>query len=126
MTTRQDMSKTEEHKATHLFPGGKRWNTYSHYLRERFGGRVQKISVHAGFSCPNRDGSKGRGGCTYCNNDGFVPAYCHPHDNVTTQLEKGVDFFCEKYPTQQYLAYFQSYTNTYAPVPVLKKLYAEA
>lgn len=87
---------------------------------------MQKISVNAGLSCPNRDGSKGRGGCTYCNNDGFVPAYCHPHDAVAVQLEKGIDFFRDKYPTQQYLAYFQSYSNTYAPVEQLEKLYYEA
>lgn len=88
--------------------------------------RYQKISIHAGFTCPNRDGRVGYGGCTYCNNQAFVPDYCQSTKTVTQQLVEGVDFFKQKYPGQKYIAYFQSYTNTYAPFNHLKELYEEA
>lgn len=88
--------------------------------------RIQKISIHAGFTCPNRDGRVGTGGCTYCNNQTFVPGYCQPAKTVTQQLEEGIGFFRKKYPGQKYIAYFQSYTNTYAPLERLKALYEEA
>lgn len=88
--------------------------------------RYQKISINAGFSCPNRDGKVGKGGCTYCNNQSFVPGYCQSQKSVTQQLEEGVLFFQHKYPHQKYIAYFQSYTNTYASLPTLKALYEEA
>ncbi len=102
------------------------YNDYGSYIRRIFGGRVQKLSVNAGFTCPNRDGSKGRGGCTYCNNKTFRPDYCQPGKSVTAQLDEGVAVFERKYPDMKYLAYFQSYTNTYAPVEILKKVYEEA
>lgn len=88
--------------------------------------RIQKISIHAGFTCPNRDGQVGWGGCTYCNNKAFVPDYCRPEKSITEQLEEGIAFFSAKYPTQQYIAYFQSYTNTYASFERLQELYEEA
>ncbi len=88
------------------------YKKYSDILNQKFGGRVQKISVNAGFTCPNRDGSKGRGGCIYCNNISFSPPYCHPQRGVEEQLEEGMRFF-QKYKSQKYIAYFQSYTNTY-------------
>ena len=88
--------------------------------------RLQKISINAGFSCPNRDGRVGRGGCSYCNNQSFVPGYCQSQKSVTQQLEEGKLFFHHKYPHQKYIAYFQSYTNTYAPLQHLKDLYEEA
>lgn len=88
--------------------------------------RIQKISIHAGFTCPNRDGRVGTGGCTYCNNQTFVPGYCQPVKTVTQQIEEGIGFFRKKYPDQKYIAYFQSYTNTYAPLDRLKSLYEEA
>ena len=88
--------------------------------------RIQKISIHAGFTCPNRDGRVGTGGCTYCNNQTFVPGYCQPAKTVTQQIEEGIGFFRKKYPGQKYIAYFQSYTNTYAPLERLKALYEEA
>ena len=91
-----------------------------------FDQRVQKISVDAGFSCPNRDGSKGVGGCTFCNNDSFNPAYTSPQDSITVQIEKGISFFAPKYNAQYYLAYFQAYSNTYDSMDVLKKRYNEA
>ncbi|MCF0159183.1 MAG: TIGR01212 family radical SAM protein [Bacteroidaceae bacterium] len=97
------------------------------YLREQFPDfRVQKISLHAGFTCPNRDGSIGWGGCTYCNNQTFNPEYCAQGKSVTEQLEEGKRFFARKYPTMKYLAYFQAYTNTYGELERLKSLYEEA
>lgn len=92
----------------------------------KFGERVQKISLNAGFSCPNRDGSKGIGGCSYCNNNSFNPNYCKPEKSITQQLNEGILFFSAKYKTQKYLAYFQAYTNTYADVNLIKELYNEA
>lgn len=88
--------------------------------------RVQKISIDAGFTCPNRDGSKGFGGCTYCNNASFTPFYVTNRKSITEQIEEGIVFFSKKYPTQKYLAYFQAYSNTYKPVDELKGLYEEA
>lgn len=104
----------------------KRYNDFSTYFMSKFKGRVQKISVNAGFTCPNRDGTKGVGGCTYCNNKTFQPSYCDLDNLLKTQLQDGIAFFSRKYPSMQYLAYFQSYTNTYAPVSVLRELYTEA
>jgi radical SAM protein (TIGR01212 family) len=91
-----------------------------------FDGRVQKISVNAGFTCPNRDGTRSVGGCTYCNNKTFQPSYCDLNNVLKVQLTEGIAFFSRKYTTMQYLAYFQSYTNTYAPVTILRELYTEA
>ncbi len=105
---------------------GKRYNDYSTYIKATFGARVQKISLDTGFTCPNRDGSKGFGGCTYCNNDTFNPDYCEPDKSIKQQLEEGIAFFGKKYKSQQYLAYFQAYTNTYADIELVKKLYLEA
>ncbi len=105
----------------------KRYNTYVHYLRQIFGSRVQKLSLDAGFSCPNRDGIKGTGGCTYCNNKAFNPSYCTPDKTITQQLKEGITFHKKRYKnTNKYLAYFQAYSNTYAPLPELKKSYHEA
>ncbi len=103
------------------------WRNYSDYLSGIFPGiKVQKIAVNAGFSCPNRDGTKGRGGCTYCNNTTFNPAYCTPRLSVAQQMAKGRDFFARKYPEMKYLAYFQAYTNTHGPVDKVISLYREA
>lgn len=104
----------------------KRYNDFSTHFRSMFEGRVQKISVNAGFTCPNRDGTQGIGGCTYCNNKTFQPSYCDLNNILKVQLKEGIAFFSRKYTTMQYLAYFQSYTNTYAPVSVLRELYYEA
>jgi len=104
----------------------KRYNTYSAYIKKHFGQRVQKITLDTGFSCPNRDGSKGIGGCTYCNNNTFNPAYCKPIKSIKQQLSEGIAVFSKKYKTQQYLAYFQAYTNTYADIELVKELYLEA
>lgn len=102
------------------------YTDFSVFLKSYFDVKVQKLSVHAGFSCPNRDGRLGYGGCTYCNNQTFNPAYCGGHDSVAAQLEAGKRFFSRKYPQMMYLAYFQAYTNTYAGLPRLRELYEEA
>ena len=103
-----------------------RYLNYNKVLKAEFTERVQKISINAGFTCPNRDGSKGRGGCTYCNNQTFSPEYCKPSKSIKQQLEEGIVFFHHKYQSQQYLAYFQSYTNTYDKIEKLKIIYEEA
>ena len=105
---------------------GKRYNDYGSYIRMKFGERVQKISIDIGFSCPNRDGSKGYGGCTYCNNNSFNPDYCEPEVSISDQLKTGMEFFNRKGKTLKFLAYFQAYTNTYADVAVLREMYLEA
>lgn len=104
----------------------RRYNDFSTYFRNLFSERVQKVSIDAGFTCPNRDGTKGTGGCTYCNNRTFKPTYCNLEHSVTSQVKQGVDFFGKKYKSMKFLAYFQAYTNTYAPFEDLKKLYEEA
>lgn len=108
------------------FANNKRYNDYSSFIKKQFNERVQKISLDTGFTCPNRDGTKGVGGCTYCNNNTFNPYYCKPEKSITQQLNEGIEFFSKKYKTQQYLAYFQAYTNTYADIDLVKELYNEA
>ena len=103
-----------------------RYLNYNQVLKTEFTERVQKISINAGFTCPNRDGSKGNGGCTYCNNQTFSPEYCKPDKTVSEQVKEGIDFFHHKYKAQHYLAYFQSYTNTYDSLDKLKIIYEEA
>ena len=102
------------------------YNDYGTWLRSRFPFKVQKISVDAGFTCPNRDGRISSGGCTFCNNDTFNPSYCDKDRSVKEQLDTGKRFFARKYPDMRYLAYFQAFTNTYAPLDTLKRLYEEA
>ncbi|WP_337570425.1 TIGR01212 family radical SAM protein [Hallella sp.] len=102
------------------------YKDYSHWIREQFPFRVQKISVDAAFSCPNRDGRLSLGGCTFCDNKTFNPPYCDRGKSITQQLEEGKAFFAKKYPEMKYLAYFQAYSNTYAPLEELKRKYEEA
>lgn len=104
----------------------KPYKEFPELLSELFPYKVQKISVNAGFTCPNRDGSKGYGGCTYCNNQSFSPGYGKPKKTITEQMGDGIQFFSHKYPEMKYLAYFQSYTNTYDPVEDLISKYEEA
>ena len=104
----------------------KRYNDFSSFVRRKFNGRVQKVSIDAGFTCPNKDGTKGVGGCTYCNNNTFNPDYCKPIKPISVQIDEGIDFFSNKYKVQRYLAYFQAFTNTYAPLTDLTKMYEEA
>jgi uncharacterized protein len=112
-----------------IYPWGneRRFNAYSNYFRSIYGARVQKVSIDAGFTCPNRDGTKGSGGCTYCDNNAFNPSYCLPSKPVSQQIEEGINFHKWRYDKAvSYLAYFQAYSNTYAPLDLLKKLYEEA
>lgn len=102
------------------------YRDFTTFLRSHFPYKVQKISLNAGFTCPNRDGTKGWGGCTYCNNQTFNPDYCQTEKSIRTQLEEGKRFFAHKYPDMRYLAYFQAYTNTYSDGEALKRKYEEA
>lgn len=104
----------------------KTYREFGDFLKEIFPFKVQKISINAGFTCPNRDGTKGFGGCTYCNNQTFSPEYCHTEKSVGAQVSEGIRFFSRKYPEMKYLAYFQAYTNTYASLEALIRLYEEA
>ncbi|MDE5942269.1 MAG: TIGR01212 family radical SAM protein [Muribaculaceae bacterium] len=104
---------------------GRFYKDYADFLSERFDGKMQKLTVNAGFSCPNRDGTLGRGGCAYCNNSSFSPDLA-AGGSVTSQLEAGKRFFERKYPAMRYLAYFQSYTNTHGDRGRLMDLYREA
>lgn len=116
-------------KDSRKYPWGheRRFNACSNYFRNVYGTRVQKVSIDAGFTCPNRDGTKGSGGCTYCNNDAFNPSYCVPSKSISQQIEEGIEFHKWRYNRAvSYLAYFQAYSNTYAPLDKLKKLYEEA
>jgi radical SAM protein (TIGR01212 family) len=113
----------------HTFPWGhhRRFNAYPNYFRKLYGARVQKLSIDAGFTCPNRDGTRGSGGCSYCLNDAFNPSYCIPSKSISQQLEEGAEFHRWRYSgAVSYLAYFQAFSNTYAPLDHLKKLYSEA
>ncbi len=111
------------------FPWGhtRRYNAYAQYFERIFGGRVQKVTIDAGFTCPNRDGTKGRGGCTYCNNDAFSPSYCSPEKSITQQIEEGIVFHANRYRrASKFLAYFQAYSNTYDTLDNLRRRYDEA
>lgn len=99
---------------------------YGRWIDNFFDVKVQKLSVDAGFSCPNRDGTVSRGGCSFCDNRTFSPAYCDGRKTVSEQLRDGKSFFQAKYPTMKYLAYFQSFSSTHAPLARLKALYEEA
>lgn len=99
----------------------------SDYLRQKYGGRLQKVSVDAGFTCPNRDGSAGIGGCTYCDNSAFNPSYCSPLKSIRQQVLEGIEFHAKRYrKAQQFLVYFQPFSNTYADIEKLRQLYTEA
>ena len=102
------------------------YNDYGTWIRQQFPFRVQKISIDAGFTCPNRDGRISTGGCIYCDNRTFNPNYCQRRLPVSAQLEEGKRFFAHKYPDMKYLAYFQAFTNTYVPLSQLRALYEEA
>lgn len=106
--------------------GTKRYHDFPSFFKTLFNERVQKLSIDGGFTCPNRDGSKGTGGCTYCNNQSFNPDYCRSTTSVSKQIEEGRLFFARKYTGQKYLAYFQAYSNTYASLQELRQKYEEA
>lgn len=111
------------------YPWGhqRRFNAYANYFQQFFGARVQKLSIDAGFTCPNRDGRVGEGGCTFCNNDAFNPSYCLPDKSVKQQIEEGIEFHKNRYRrAEHYLAYFQAYSNTYGDLDQLKSVYKQA
>ena len=112
-----------------VYPWGdnRRFNSYSNYFTKQFGGRVQKISIDAGFSCPNRDGKISTGGCTFCSNEAFNPSYCRPEKSIKQQIEEGIEFHQKRYRrATKYLAYFQPFSNTYKPLEELKSIYQQA
>ena len=112
---------------TYGFPDGKRYNSFVGYFKRKYGERLQKIVLDAGFTCPNRDGKVGRGGCTYCDNAAFHPSYSIAGKSLHQQMDEGIEFHKVRYrTTEHYLAYFQSFSNTYAPLEHLRKLYEEA
>lgn len=105
----------------------RRFNAYSNYIKHEFGERIQKVSIDAGFTCPNRDGTLGSGGCTYCNNEAFNPSYCLATKPVSQQVIEGIEFHKKRYRrARKYLAYFQAYSNTYSSLENLKTIYEEA
>ena len=111
------------------YPWGdeRRFNSYAAYFRRVFGHRMQKVTINAGFTCPNRDGKISTGGCTFCDNAAFTPSYCDSTKSITQQIDEGIEFHRKRYRTaQQYLAYFQSFSNTYAPIERLRECYDEA
>ena len=106
---------------------GRRFNSYSNYFMKQFGSRVRKISIDAGFSCPNRDGKLSTGGCTFCSNAAFNPSYCNPEKSIRQQIEEGIAFHKRRYRNAaKYLAYFQPFSNTYKPLDELKQIYQQA
>lgn len=107
--------------------GPRRYRAWNEHVKARYGGRVQKVSVLGGFTCPNRDGVLGKGGCTFCNNASFTPGYLEPQQTITQQIDAGLSFLRRRYPgTQRYMAYFQSYSNTYGEMERLRACYEEA
>ena len=110
------------------YPWGdhRRFYSYHRFLQQQFGERVQKLTLDAGFTCPNRDGTVGTGGCTYCLNDAFNPSYCSATKPVAQQIEEGIAFHRNHYHGKTYLAYFQAYSNTYAPLEKLREIYRPA
>lgn len=116
-------------KSNVIFPWGsdRRFNTFSAYCIKTYGSRLQKLSVDAGFTCPNRDGTIGTGGCSYCANDAFNPSYCLPEKSITQQINEGIEFHKFRYRrATKYIAYFQPYSNTYKTLDELKNIYGEA
>jgi radical SAM protein (TIGR01212 family) len=121
------MDIVENYKRKYPWGHHRRFNAYSNYFRSIYGSRVQKVSIDAGFTCPNRDGSRGTGGCTFCDNKAFNPSYCLSTKSITVQLNEGIEFLKRRYrEAGSYLAYFQAYSSTYASLSTLKKLYTEA
>jgi len=115
-------------KSLEIYPWGtsRPYYAYGDFIKKKFGSRVQKVIVDADFSCPNRDGSKGFGGCSYCNNDSFKPGYCKKELSIEQQVSSGIEFLSRRYRANKFMVYFQPYSNTYAPLEQLKDLYEQA
>src|SRR5882762_9144691 len=108
------------------FTRERRYYAFSRFLRERFGTKVYRVTIDAGFTCPNVDGTVAVGGCVFCDNRSFSPNRRLPRATVTEQVMRGVSILEKRYGTKQFIAYFQAATNTYAPVTKLQRLYDEA
>lgn len=112
---------------TYIWGNERRFNSYSGYFKKTYGERIQKVTINAGFSCPNRDGVISSGGCTFCNNKAFNPSYCEPSKTITQQINEGISFHAHRYgKATRFLAYFQAFSNTYKPLEELKHIYNEA
>lgn len=112
---------------TYSWGNNRRFFSFTDYCKKKYGSRIQKVSVNAGFTCPNRDGTKGTGGCTFCNNQGFSPTYCHDDHDIQNQIEKGLKFIRKRYKKAKlFIAYFQSFSNTYDTLPIISQRYLEA
>jgi uncharacterized protein len=121
------MSAVKEISRVYPWGNERRFNAFPDYFRRLYGSRMQKVSVDAGFTCPNLDGSRGIGGCTYCNNKAFNPSYCLPSKSVSMQIDEGIEFHKKRYrKVDSYLAYFQAFSNTYSSLERLSELYNEA
>jgi len=111
----------------YVWEHNRRFNAYADYFKRKFGQRIQKLTINAGFTCPNRDGTISTGGCTYCNNQAFNPSYCNPQKSISQQIAEGIQFHETRYKkANSYLAYFQAFSNTHAPLEQLKKIYQQA
>ena len=122
-----DRSHAESPCAAPIAFAGRRYNAYNDWAKRVHGGRLQKISIDAGFTCPNRDGTLGVGGCSFCNNDSFTPSYLREQRDIRAQIDTGVSFMRRRYPdTKGYLAYFQAYSNTYGDLAHLRECYEAA
>jgi uncharacterized protein len=119
--------KTEPAHTTYSWGSSRRFNSYAQHCIRTFGSRLQKLSIDAGFTCPNRDGTKGVGGCTFCLNEAFNPSYCVPEKTITQQINEGIAFHKTRYRRAvKYIAYFQAFSNTYGPLEKLRSAYSEA
>lgn len=105
---------------------GKPYRSLDYMLRERFGEKVYKVTLNGGMSCPNRDGTLGTGGCIFCSEGGSGDFAADVALSITEQIESQIEILSQKRPIQKYIAYFQAYTNTYAPVEYLRKIFTEA
>ncbi|MDR0419635.1 MAG: TIGR01212 family radical SAM protein [Prevotellaceae bacterium] len=123
----QNIKEVSSSNQSYPWNTSRRFNSYARYFHQKFGQRLQKVAINAGFTCPNRDGTVAVGGCTFCDNGAFNPSYCSPQKSITRQIEEGIEFHKWRYKkAQSYLAYFQAFSNTHAPVEKLKELYEEA
>lgn len=104
----------------------RRYNAFGQYMKQLYRTPVFKVNVDAGFTCPNRDGTVATGGCIYCNNDSFRPSACTSTASLREQIEKGIPYLHSRYGAEKFIVYFQPYTNTYASVETLDRLYREA
>jgi radical SAM protein (TIGR01212 family) len=127
MSQKEGSFRLERKMMNYPWKHSRRFNSYPDYMRSLFGTRVQKVAVDAGFTCPNRDGKVGTGGCTFCDNDAFNPSYCGAYKPIRQQIAEGKAFHKTRYKSAtKYMAYFQTYSNTYKPLDELENIYRQA